>query len=317
MPSAKWIALSAVALALAVLGCNRPTDSGDSSGRNQAGIRGRIRVTATVGMIADVAKEIGGPPVEVTALLGPGTDPHLYKAREKDIRLLARADLIFYNGLHLEGKLGDVIGKMARDRPVIAVSDRLPRTRLHRSAVAQGGLDPHVWFDVTLWMKVAERIRDALIEVVPQHRVTFSQRATDLLQRMETLHAWAKKETARIPKESRVLVTAHDAFGYFGTAYDVQVRGIQGINTEDEAGVEEINKLVHFIVRRKVKAVFVESTVPRKNIEALIEGCKAKGHEVRIGGELFSDAMGAAGTPEGSYIGMVKHNVTTIVNALL
>jgi manganese/zinc/iron transport system substrate-binding protein len=298
------------------LGCNERTDVGESSGGDPAKVHGPVKVTATVGMIADVAKEIGGADVEVTALMGPGTDPHLYKAREKDIRLLAGADLVLYNGLHLEGKLADVLEKMARKKPVIAVSDRLPPERLHRWAVAQGAHDPHIWFDVTLWMKVAERIRDAFIDVSPQHKAAFDQHAADLLRRMEALHAWAKQEMASVPKESRVLVTAHDAFGYFATAYDVEVRGIQGISTEDEAGVGEINQLVEFIVKRKVKAVFVESSVPRKNIKALIEGCKAKGHDLRIGGELYSDAMGAAGTPDGTYLGMVRHNVTTIVKAL-
>jgi manganese/zinc/iron transport system substrate-binding protein len=273
-------------------------------------------VTATTGMIADVAQEIGGPYVEVTALMGPGTDPHLYKAREKDIRLLSGADIILYNGLHLEGKLGDVLQKMARKKRVIAVSDHLPRSRLHSWEAAKGAHDPHIWFDVTLWMKVAERLRDVLIQSAPPHKATLAKRAQDLLERMKSLHRWAQKETATIPKERRVLVTAHDAFGYFGTAYDIEVRGIQGISTEDEAGVKDINELIDFIVQRKVKAVFVESSVPKKNIEALVEGCKARGHDLRIGGELFSDAMGKAGTPEGTYLGMVRHNVITIVKAL-
>ena len=266
--------------------------------------------------MVDLAQEIGGDDVEVKSLMGPGTDPHLYKAREKDIRLLANADIVLYNGLHLEGKLGDVLEKMAKKKPVIPVAEVIPEARLHQMAGAADTHDPHVWFDVTLWMRVAERIRDALVEAAPKNKAGFESRASKLLDRMKKLHEWAKTETAEIPKERRVMITAHDAFGYFGEAYDFEVRGIQGISTEDEAGVKDINTLVDFIASRGIKAVFVESSVPRKNIEALVEGCTAKGHPLKIGGELFSDAMGAEGTKEGTYIGMVEHNVRTIVAAL-
>jgi manganese/zinc/iron transport system substrate-binding protein len=315
-----FICIASTTLAVFSQGCGRGEDSTVPKQEKQAAVRteasGPLKVTATVGMIADLAQEIGGDVVEVKSLMGPGTDPHLYKAREKDIRLLANADIVLYNGLHLEGKLGDVLEKMAKKKPVIPVAEVIPEALLHQMAGAAGTHDPHVWFDVTLWMRIAERIRDALVETAPKNKAGFESRASKLLDRMKKLHEWAKTETAKIPKERRVMITAHDAFGYFGKAYDFEVRGIQGISTEDEAGVKDINALVDFIASRGIKAVFVESSVPRKNIEALVEGCTAKGHPLKIGGELFSDAMGAEGTKEDTYIGMVEHNVRTIVDAL-
>lgn len=308
----------------ALVGCTGgcgPSEDGSVPKKEQARavrneLTGPLKVTATIGMIADLAKEIGGADAEVTSLMGPGTDPHLYKAREKDIRLLASADIVLYNGLHLEGKLGDVLEKMAKKKPVIPVAEVIPAARLHQMTGAAGSHDPHVWFDVTLWMQVAERIRDVLVEASPKNKAGFQSRATNLLGRMKALHEWAAAQTAEIPKQRRVMITAHDAFGYFGTAYDFEVRGIQGISTEDEAGVKDINALVDFIALKGIKAVFVESSVSKKNIEALVEGCTAKGHPLKIGGELFSDAMGAEGTKEGTYLGMVEHNVRTIVGAL-
>jgi len=270
-------------------------------------------------MIADVVQRIGATHVQVQALMGPGTDPHLYKAREDDSRALSGADVIFYNGLSLEGKMGDLFVKMAqRKKAVYALSDPeyMDPKLLREPPEMEGHYDPHVWFDVSLWMKGAERIRDALIEVDSAHAEDYKKNAATLLKEMSELHDWCKKEMATIPEERRVLITAHDAFGYFGRAYGIDVRGIQGISTEDQAPVAAINELVSLIVTKKVKAVFVESSVPRKNIEALVEGCKARGHIIIIGGELFSDAMGEAGSPAGTYLGMVKHNVETIVKAL-
>jgi manganese/zinc/iron transport system substrate-binding protein len=275
-----------------------------------------LRVTTTIGMITDLTRQIAGPHAVVTGLMGPGTDPHLYKARERDIRALAQADIVFYNGLHLEGKMVDVLENLARRQRVIAVTERIDPAGLRELPGAGGAHDPHVWFDVSLWMQAAERIRDGLIKAAPAHRAEFEANAADLRQRLSELHDWCRTEIARIPKERRVLITAHDAFGYFGRAYDIDVRGIQGISTEDEASVNEINALVAFIAARGIKAVFVESSVSRKNIEALVEGARARDHELRIGGQLFSDAMGAADTPEGTYVGMVRHNVSTITAAL-
>jgi len=277
---------------------------------------GPLKVTATVGMIGDLARRIGGAHVEVSTLMGAGVDPHLYKASEADISRLAAAEVIFYNGLNLEGKMGDIFVRMARNKPVVPVTEAIDPKLLREPEEMEGHYDPHIWFDVSLWMKVAERIRDTYCEVLPEHKADFEANASKQLQEMQELHAWCKTELATIPKERRVLVTAHDAFGYFGRAYEIEVTAIQGMSTESEASVTKVNELVEFIVKRGVKAVFVESSVPQKNIEALVDGCKHRKHAVTIGGELFSDAMGAEGTPDGTYLGMVKHNVNLMVKAL-
>ena len=296
---------------LFTLGCSKKDASQATSSGKKV-----LKVTTTTGVITDLAKRIGGEYVEVSGLMGPGTDPHLYKARERDIRLLAQADVVFYNGLHLEGKLGAVLEKMAAKKPTIAVAESIDHKVLLKPKNLDVAHDPHVWFDVSLWMKAVDSIRDGLVMVMPEKISVFTLNAQSLLTEMQELHQWCGEQIATIPKKQRVLITAHDAFGYFGRAYGIEVRGIQGISTEDEAGVGEINDLVQFIAKRGIKAVFVESSVPKKNIEALIEGAQSKGGALKVGGELFSDAMGADKTPEGTYIGMVKHNVNTIVAAL-
>jgi len=308
-----------VVLMATLAGCGGRSENTSSAAKPAARGTGPLKAVCTIGMIADVVQRIGATHVQVQALMGPGTDPHLYKAREDDSRALSGADVIFYNGLSLEGKMGDLFVKMAqRKKAVYALSDPeyMDPKLLREPPEMEGHYDPHVWFDVSLWMKGAERIRDALIEVDSAHAEDYKKNAATLLKEMSELHDWCKKEMATIPEERRVLITAHDAFGYFGRAYGIDVRGIQGISTEDQAPVAAINELVSLIVTKKVKAVFVESSVPRKNIEALVEGCKARGHIIIIGGELFSDAMGEAGSPAGTYLGMVKHNVETIVKAL-
>ncbi len=275
---------------------------------------GRLRIVCTTGMIADAARNVAGPLADVRALMGPGVDPHLYKATERDIRLLARADVVFYNGLHLEGRMGEVLGRLGGRKPVVALGESLPRERLRRTP--EGALDPHVWFDVSLWQMVVRRVADTLKEVDPDNASAYKENAGRYLEALEELHRYCREQIASIPRGRRVLVTAHDAFGYFGEAYDIEVRGIQGLSTESEASVRDVNELARFLARRGVKAVFVESTISPKNVQALVEGCRALGHEVRIGGELFGDAMGAEGTPQGTYEGMVRHNVDTIVAAL-
>jgi len=267
-------------------------------------------------MIGDVVNEIGGDYVAVTTLMGPGVDPHLYKASQGDLARLSEADIILYNGLHLEGKMTDVLVKMARRAPPYAVTEEIDPSLLREPPEFEGNYDPHIWFDVSMWQMVAERIHEILVEHQPLHRAYFDGRASAYQQKLGALHRYAKEQIASIPEASRILVTAHDAFGYFGRAYDIDVIGIQGISTSSEYGLQDLNKLVAVLVERKVKAVFVESSVPRRSIEALIAGAEGQGHAVRLGGELFSDAMGAAGTPEGTYVGMVTHNVDTIVEAL-
>jgi len=273
-------------------------------------------VTATIGMITDVAQTIGGEHVEVRGLMGPGVDPHLYKATQGDLEKLTSADLILYNGLHLEGKMADVLVQMAQRVRTVQVTDSIPHELLREPPEFAGQYDPHVWFDVQLWSRAADRIAEALIEADPENGAEYRQNADAYLVQLKELDAYARERIAIIPKEQRVLVTAHDAFGYFGRAYDIEVMGLQGISTAAEYGLQDLTNLVDVIVNRKVKAVFVESSISPKSIEALVRGVEDKGGVVVIGGQLYSDAMGEAGTPDGTYIGMVRHNVDTIVGAL-
>jgi manganese/zinc/iron transport system substrate-binding protein len=271
-------------------------------------------VVCTTGMVADIVKNVGGDHVQVTTLMGEGIDPHLYKASPGDVSKLNAARVIFFSGLHLEGKMGDIFVRTARKKPTYAVTEKIPEDRLIE--LTDGHYDPHVWFDVSLWSLAADTVRDALVEVDPEHAADYTKRANEYQAALAALDETCRQSLQEIPKDRRVLVTAHDAFHYFGRAYDIEVRAVQGVSTETEAGVLEINELVDFITKRKIKAVFVESTISERNIRALIEGCAARGHEVKIGGELFSDAMGKDGTPEGTYAGMVRHNVDTIKRAL-
>jgi len=267
-------------------------------------------------MVSDIVQNVGGERVQVQGLMGPGIDPHLYKATPGDIQKLSKADIVFYNGLHLEGKMGDVLERMGKGKPVVAVAEGIDPKLLRRPAAFQGHPDPHVWFDVSLWMTAVEAVRESLSQFDPPHKAEYGTRATAYLAELKELHQYAKTQLATVPKAQRVLVTAHDAFGYFGRAYEVEVEGLQGISTASEYSVKDVQRLVAMLSRRKIKAVFVESSVPRRSVEAVVQGCQARGHNVKIGGELFSDAMGKAGTPEGSYIGMVRHNVDTIVKSL-
>jgi manganese/zinc/iron transport system substrate-binding protein len=272
-----------------------------------------IKIVCTTGMVADLVRNVGGSNVQVVQLMGEGVDPHLYKASPRDVGELTKADAIFYSGMHLEGKMADLFVRMANRKTTVPVTEKIVDAALETE---DGAYDPHVWFDVSLWRQALDVVHDELASLDPAHASEYRQNATQYGQQLDELHAYAKTKLSEIPSDRRVLVTAHDAFRYFGRAYDIEVRGIQGISTESEAGVKEINDLVDFIANKKIKAVFVESSVSDKNMQALIEGCRARGHEVVIGGELFSDAMGKPDTPEGTYPGMVKHNVDTIAEAL-
>jgi manganese/zinc/iron transport system substrate-binding protein len=287
-----------------------------SSDGGQSPANGKWKVTTTTGMVADIVKQVGGEYVEVTQLMGAGVDPHLYKASEGDIKRINDADIIFYSGLHLEGKMVEIFEKIGKKKPVKAVTASLTKEQLLADPASPNSPDPHVWFDVSLWMKAVEQVRDDLSAFDPAHKDTYAKNATKYLGELKDLDQYARAQLASIPKEQRVLVTAHDAFHYFGRAYDVEVMGLQGISTASEYGLKDVQSLVDTLVSRKIKAVFVESSVPKRSIEAVVQGAAAKHHTVSIGGELFSDAMGAPGTPEGNYIGMVKHNVDTIVRAL-
>jgi len=273
-------------------------------------------VTTTVGMVTDVVKQVAGDKATVTGIIGSGIDPHLYKPTRDDVVLLMRADVIFYSGLMLEGKMADTLIKVGRSKPVFAVTESLDERYLLSPAGFGGHHDPHVWMDASAWSKCVEVIATKLGEYDPANAATYTGNADALRKKIDALHEYGKKVVATVPEKSRVLITSHDAFNYFGRAYGLDVRGVQGISTESEAGLADINNLVQFIVDRNVRAVFVETSVPQKNIRALIDGTASRGFNVIVGGELFSDAMGASGTYEGTYIGMIDHNLTTVVRAL-
>ncbi|MFA6240541.1 MAG: zinc ABC transporter substrate-binding protein [Candidatus Hydrogenedentales bacterium] len=307
-----------VAVAVATLGCGgTPHDAQAGGGPMRPKTHaGPLKVTATTGMIADTAKNIGGEWVEVAGLMGPGVDPHLYKASQGDIEKLTGADLILYNGLHLEGKMGDVLVKLARTVSTVQVTESIPHDRLREPPEFQGQYDPHVWFDVGLWIIVAERIRDGLVAVDPDHKADYEKNAAAHVEQLRQLDTYAREQIATIPKEQRVLITAHDAFGYFGRAYDIEVMGLQGISTTAEFGTQDVARLAELIATRDIKAAFVESSVPQRSIEVLVNEVKSRNGVVTIGGQLFSDAMGEANSPEGTYLGMVRYNIDTIAKAL-
>ena len=276
----------------------------------------RISIVTTTGMIGDAAERVAGNVAEVISLIGPGVDPHLYKASQGDLEKLTGADIIFYNGLHLEGKMGEVLEKLGRLKAVIAVTKDIPDTLLRTAPGFAGAHDPHIWFDVSLWKNTVITIRNELSVRYPLYDSVFRSNAAKHLQELDSLHNEVIENISKLPPEKRVLVTAHDAFGYFGDAYHIEVRGLQGISTLSEFGLRDVTDLVNFITERKIKAIFVESSVSPKSIQAVIDGCRKKNWEVSIGGILYSDAMGPEGTPEGTYPGMVRANVKTITEAL-
>jgi manganese/zinc/iron transport system substrate-binding protein len=277
----------------------------------------KINVTATTTMVADLVRSVGGERVEVQGLMGAGVDPHLYKASASDITKLQRADVIFYSGLLLEGKLQDIFARMARTKKhVYAVTEAIAEKDLLEPASFGGHYDPHVWFDVTLWEKCVQTVVKGLSELDPKSKDYFEKRGKESQARMRELHQWALQKASELPKEKRILITSHDAFNYFGRAYGFQVVGLQGISTVEEASLAAMTKLVDFVKKNQIKAIFIESSVPPNAIKRISEDAG-----VKIGGELFSDAMGTPGQIEngydlGTYEGMIKHNLTTVVNAL-
>jgi len=275
-----------------------------------------VTVVATTGMIADAAAVIGGDAVAVQGLMGPGVDPHGYRQTRTDIVALARADLVLWHGLYLEAQLESLLQEMASRTTVVAVADRLPHDVLIAHTQYADKFDPHVWMDPGLWSLVAGYVGDALAAAQPTAEAAMRARQADYQTRIAGLRGYAAETLASVPAGARVLVTAHDAFSYFGRAFGFEVVGIQGISTESEAGLARVAEVVDLLVARKIGAVFVESSVSDRNMRALQEGARARGHAVDIGGTLFSDAMGATGTYEGSYLGMIDHNVTTIARAL-
>lgn len=281
-------------------------------------VKPRFTCVATTGMVADIVRNVAGDRLEVIGLIGEGVDPHLYKLTRSDIARLMRADVVFYSGLLLEGKMTDSLERIGRSgKPVFAVTEAIDEAYILQSEQYEGAPDPHVWMDPVAWSQAALVVADRLAERfdpsnAAKYRANYSQYAAQLAD----LDAYIEGVIGSIPPERRVLITAHDAFKYFGRRYGLEVLGIQGISTESEAGVRDIERLVDLLVERKVPAVFVETTVPQRSVRALIAGARARGHKVVIGGNLFSDAMGAGGTYEGTYIGMLDHNATIIARAL-
>jgi manganese/zinc/iron transport system substrate-binding protein len=309
----RMVFLLTLTLSLLAAACG-PARSGqpeDLAGRT-------IRVVTTIGMITDIVRNVGGERVEVTGLMGPGIDPHLYKASEGDVTRLQQADIIFYSGLHLEAQMGNVLERLSGGRiRTVAVTDQIDRSLLLAPPEFQGNYDPHVWFDVTLWMKAVEQVRDTLSQADPGSAPLYAAHAERYLGELADLHAYVQQQASRVPADKRVVITAHDAFNYFGRAYGFEVRGLQGISTESQASTSDVQGLAAFIAERQIPAIFIESSVPQRTIEAVQAAVRDRGFAVQIGGSLYSDAMGDPGTPAGTYIGMVRHNIDTIVTALL
>lgn len=275
-----------------------------------------LRIVTTTGMIADAARQVGGDLVEVKSLMGPGVDPHAYRQTRTDIVAMTRADLVLWHGLYLEAQMEDFFYDLAKTRTVVAVAEAIPRDKLRVNDDYPDKFDPHVWMVPLLWQYVVSEVQRALTEARPDAAEVFAANAATHKADLARLSDYAKTSMAGIPEDNRVLLTAHDAFGYFGDAFGLEVMGVQGISTESEAGLNRIGELVDMLVERQITAVFIETSVADRNIRALIEGAAAQGHEVIIGGELFSDAMGQEGTHEGTFMGMMDHNITVIAAAL-
>lgn len=275
-----------------------------------------IKVLATIGMVGDVVDNVGGECVKVTTLMGPGVDPHLYQARAQDVQRFQDAEVILYSGYSLEGQLGDVLERFSATKPTVAVSPTSIEPGELISVQDIYGIDPHLWMDPSLWARIAPVIAQTLGELRPDCADEMQANATRYVAQLNALHEWVTQSIASIPEKQRILVTAHDAFAYYGRAYGIEVEGIQGISTEAEPAVADIRETVDLVVQREVPAIFVESTINPRTIQAVIDAARERGHEVVIGGQLFSDAMGEKGTAGGTYIGMIYENTVNIVEAL-
>jgi len=307
-------------LLIFIVGCQTEETSTTGKSSSQQATKKQltypIPVAATVGMVADLVKNVGREYVKVTQIMGSGVDPHMHKASRDDVQTIMNAEIVFYSGLMLEGKMADTLIKVSRNKPVFAVTELIDQKTLLEPEDFNGHYDPHLWMDVAAWSLCVDAVKDALTEVDPSHAKSYQQNAEEYKKELVRLNEYGLKSTKSIPENSRILITSHDAFNYFGRAYGLNVQGIQGISTESEAGLKRINELVDMLVKKNIKAVFVESSVSKKNITALIDGARAQGHEIIIGGELYSDAMGGPDTYEGTYVGMLDHNFTIVTRAL-
>jgi manganese/zinc/iron transport system substrate-binding protein len=303
----------------------------------------QIKLLSTTNIIADTVRNIVGDVVKVVAsaekaadnnasgnrelpltyefsiksLMNPGVDPHLYKATQGDLKKINDSDLIFFNGIHLEGKMTDILERLSKKKRIINVSDAVSQDKLRAIKGFEGTFDPHIWFDIELWSQVVKLIERELADEFPEFTNTFKDNAAKYLIKLSDLHTYCKTKIASIPKQQRVLITAHDAFEYFGRAYDIEVHGLQGVSTATEYGLSDVTRIVNLIIERKVKAIFVESSVPERFLNAVVEGVQAKGGSVKKGGVLFSDSLGSPETEGGTYIGMLRSNVDTITEGLL
>lgn len=314
-PSAPWVLALSV---LAIAGCGRTPEAAPPEGASTAPPEPQFRLVATTAMVGDAVRAVAGDTSRVDTLIGPGVDPHLFRPTTTDMQTLLRADAVFANGLGLEGKMLDSFSRVTEGgKKVYLLAERLPGHMIMREGDSEGSpADPHLWMDPLAWISVVGIVRNSMCEVSRIDCPTYT-RLTDLYtEQIRALHEYAQRTLATVPESSRVLVTSHDAFGYFGARYGFEVVGVQGISTESEAGLRDIQRIIDLVVERRVPAVFTESTVSDRTIRAIVEGAGARGHAVVVGGTLFSDAMGPEGTYEGAYLGMIDHNVTTIVRAL-
>jgi len=295
-------------LILLFVGCT------SSGGEKTSGTK--KHVVATTGMLYDAVINIAGDKMTAEALMGPGVDPHLYKATQGDLTKLNKADLVVYNGLLLEGKMSEILKKLGRQKPVVAAAEAVPKELLITAPGYKDAYDPHIWFDITRWKYAVQAVSEAITQLDTLNRPFYQENTARYLARLDSLDGYVRSKIEEIPEQQRILVTAHDAFVYFGQAYGIRVEALQGISTVADFGLKDIADLIDLIIENNINAIFVETSVSEKSINAVVQGCREKGHEVKIGGYLYSDAMGEFGTEEGTYIGMFKHNVETIVNAL-
>lgn len=275
-----------------------------------------LHVVATTGMLYDIVVNIARDKMTAEAIMGPGVDPHLYKATQGDLSKLKKADLIVYNGILLEGKMSEILKKMGKQKPVVAAAESLPDSLLLNAADYKDAYDPHIWFDIKRWKYAVDEVSKAMISIDTQNEEFYRTNTNRYLKQLDSLDNFVRTSILEIPENQRILVTAHDAFGYFGDSYNVKVEALQGISTVADFGLKDVANLIDLIIENNIKAIFVETSVSDKSINAVVTGCREKGHDVQIGGYLYSDAMGDIGTVEGTYIGMFKKNVNTIVEAL-
>ncbi|RXZ80809.1 manganese transporter [Paenibacillaceae bacterium] len=304
-----------LAMSLLLSACGSGNEGKEHGGKgHEANEGGKIRIVTTIGQIAEPISVIGGERVEVQSLMGPGVDPHLYNATQGDIQKLEKGDIVFYSGLHLEGNMTKIFEQIGKSRPVLGIAESIPEDKLLKDD--KGGIDPHVWFDIDLWKQSLDAAVEEMKKHSPDDADYFDTNKAQYFAELDKLKAESQEKLSQIPQEQRVLVTAHDAFGYFGRLQGIDVVGLQGLSTEDEIGISDIDDTIKLLMEYKVPAVFVESSINPASINAVIEGAASKGLNVKLGGELFSDAMGDEGTEEGTYLGMYRHNVETIYHAL-